>query len=87
MTLRVQTSELLSGLVQLNLGGLGLGDLLLELLGLAGDLDGELLDVECELLDLGLVRAPVLLKSQVVLLLLPCSQSPLLQLLLIPVHL
>ena len=60
---RVHTLELFGGLVKFYLGCLGLSDLLFELLGLAGDFDGELLDVEGELLNLGLVGTAVLLKS------------------------
>ena len=48
---------------------------------------GEALDVEVGLLDFGLVGAAVLLERQVVLLLLARGQGPLLQLLLVPVHL
>ena len=47
----------------------------------------QLLDGEAHLLDLGLVGAGVLLQGQVVLLLLPRGDRPLLHLLLVPVHL
>lgn len=85
--LGVEAFELLCGLVELDLGGLSLGDLLLELLGLAGHLDGELLDVEGQLLDFGLVGTSVLLEGEVVLFLLSGGEGPLFELLLVPVHL
>jgi hypothetical protein len=87
MSFCVQSLELFGGLVELDLGSLGLSDLLLEFLRLPRDLDGQLLDVQGQLLDLRLISAAILLKSQVVLLLLPGGESPLLKLLLIPVHL
>ena len=87
MSLGMKSLELLSGLVELDLGSLSLGDLLLELLRLSSDLDGQLLDVQGELLDFGLISTAILLEGQVVLLLLPGSEGPLLELLLIPVHL
>ena len=48
---------------------------------------GELLDLESQFLDLGLVMAFVLLKREIIGLLLPVREHPLLHLLLIPVHL
>ncbi len=87
MSLGMQSLELFSRLVEFDLRGLRLGDLLLEFFGLAGDFDGKFLDVEGQLLDLGLIGSPVLLQREVVLLLLPGSERPLLELLLIPIHL
>ena len=87
VSLLMQPFEFFSGLVELNLGGLSLSDFKLELLGLAGHLDGQLLNLEGQLLDFGLISASELLKSEVVFLLLAGSERPLLQLLLIPVHL
>ena len=60
---------------------------MLEFLRLPRDLDGQLLDVEGQLLDLRPISTAILLKGQVVLLLLPGGECPLLELLLIPVHL
>lgn len=87
MALLMQTFEFFCGLVKLNLGGLSLSDLLLKLVGLAGHLDSEFFDLECQLLDFGLVCTTILLKGEVVFLLLAGSERPLLQLLLVPVHL
>lgn len=83
----VQPFEFLGGFIELNLGGLGLSHLLLELLALVAHFDREFLNLEGQLLDLGLVSAAVLLQGEVVLLLLTGSEGPLLQLLLVPVHL
>ena len=87
VSLGVHALELLGSLVKLNLGGLSLSDLLLKLVGLAGHLDSEFFDLECQLLDFGLVCATILLKGEVVFLFLAGSERPLLQLLLVPVHL
>jgi hypothetical protein len=87
MALSMKALELFSGLVKLDLCGLSLCDLLLKLLGLSGHLNGQLFNVKGEFLDLGLISAAILLKSEVVLLLLSSGKSPLLELLLVPVHL
>jgi hypothetical protein len=79
--------ELLGGLVELDLCGLSLSDLLLEFLGLACDLDGKFLDVKGEFLDLSLVSPSVLLECEVILFLLSGGECPLFELLLVPVHL
>jgi len=79
--------ELLGGLIELDLCGLSLSDLLLEFLGLACDLDGKFLDVKGEFLDLGLVSPSVLFECEVILFLLSGSECPLFELLLVPVHL
>ena len=85
--LLMQPFEFLGSLVQLNLRGLRLSDFLFELSSFAGDLNGKLLNLKSQLLDLGLISTAELLKGEVVLLLLAGGKSPLLQLLLIPVHL
>ena len=87
VALLMQTFEFLGGFVELDLSGLRLSDLLFELLAFVGDFDGELLDLQRELLDFGLVSAAVLLEGEVVLFLLTGGEGPLLQLLLVPVHL
>jgi len=69
------------------LRGLCLSDFLLELSCFAGDLNRKLLNLKSELLDLGLISTAELLEGEVVLLLLAGGKSPLLQLLLIPIHL
>ena len=83
----MQAFEFFSSLVQLDLGGLGLCNFLFELFTLAANLNGELFDLKCELLDLSFIGASVLLKSEIIFLLLPCCKCPLLQFLLVPVHL
>lgn len=83
----MQAFKFLSSLVQLDLGGLGLCNFLFELFTLAANLNGELFDLKCKFLDLGFIGASVLLKGEVVFLFLPRCKRPLLQLLLIPVHL
>jgi len=85
--LLMQPFEFLGSLVQLNLRGLRLSDFLFELSSFTGDLNGKLLNLKSQLLDLGLISTAELLKGEVVLLLLAGGKSPLLQLLLIPVHL
>jgi hypothetical protein len=87
MSFSMKSLELLSGLIELDLCSLSLGNLLLELFGLSSDLDGQLLDVQGQLLDFSLISTAILLEGQVVLFLLSGSKSPLLELLLIPVHL
>jgi len=87
VALLMQTFEFLGGFVELDLRGLRLSDLLFELLAFVADFDGELLDLQRELLDFGLVSAAVLLEGEVVLFLLTGGEGPLLQLLLVPVHL
>mmetsp|Transcript_16797 Transcript_16797/g.41617 ORF Transcript_16797/g.41617 Transcript_16797/m.41617 type:complete len:225 (+) Transcript_16797:1278-1952(+) len=83
----MQLSEVLGGLVELDLLRLRVGDLLLELGPLGLHRRDHLLQLQVELLHLGLVRLRVLEQRQVVLLLLPCRERPLLELLLVPVHL
>ena len=56
----MESAEFFGGLVKLDLGGLSLSDFVLELLGFAGNLDGELFNLEGEFFDLGLVGTPVL---------------------------
>ena len=87
MALIVLAPELLGRFVELNLGCLGLSDLVLELVLLARHLNCEFLDLEVEFFDLSFVSSTVLLHSQGVFLLLPSSQNPLLKLFLVPVHL
>lgn len=69
------------------MSGLGLRNFLFELFTLAANLNGELFDLKCELLDLGFVGASVLLECEVIFLFLPGCKRPLLQFLLVPVHL
>ena len=83
----VQPFEFLGRLVELDLRGLSLRHLLLELLGLAGDLDRKLLDLESQLLNLGFIGTAELFKREVIFLFLAGSECPLLQLLLVPIHL
>ena len=87
VSLLMEAFEFFGGLVKFNLGGLSFSDLLLELGSLAGNLDGELFDLEGQLLNLGLISSSEFLKSEVILFLLAGGKSPLLQLLLIPIHL
>ena len=87
VSLLMEAFEFFGGLVKFNLGGLSFSDLLLELVSLAGNLDGELFDLEGQLLNLGLISSSEFLKSEVILFLLAGGKSPLLQLLLIPIHL
>ena len=86
VALLVDAFEFFGSLVEFDLGGLSLSHLLLELLRFAGHLDGQFLDLEGELLDLGLISASELLEREVVLFLLARGERPLLQLLLVPVH-
>ena len=69
------------------MSGLGLRNFLFELFTLAANLNGELFDLKCEFLDLGFVGASVLLECEVIFLFLPGCKRPLLQFLLVPVHL
>lgn len=83
----MQPFEFLSRLVKLNLSCLRLRYLLLELLCLTSNLNRQFLDLKSQLLDFSLISATELLKSQVVLFFLAGGKRPLLQLLLVPVHL
>lgn len=87
MALLVVTFEFFRGLVEGNLRRLGLRHLMLKFLCLTGNFDGELLDLKCKLFDLGLIGAAIFFKSKVVLFFLAGCEGPLLQLLLVPVHL
>jgi hypothetical protein len=87
VALLMEAAEFFCGLVKLDLGRLSLSDLIFELLSLAGHLNRELLNLQGQLLDLGLIRPSILFQGQVILFLLPGSKGPLLQLLLIPIHL
>lgn len=87
MSLRMESLELLGGLVKLNLRRLGLSHLLLKLAGLSSNLNSQFLDLEGKFLNLGLISSSVLFKGKVILFLLPGSKCPLFQLFLVPVHL
>ena len=82
----VQLPEVVRRFVQHDLRGLHLRHLVLELFLLRRDRLGHALDVQVELLDPHVVRPHVLLQREVVVLLLPGGERPLLQLLLVPVH-
>ena len=83
----MESFELFGGLVEFDLGSLSLSDFLLEFSSFAGNFDGQLLNLERQLLDLGLISSSVLLESQVVLFLLSGGKCPLFELFLVPVHL
>ncbi len=83
----MQTFEFFSRLIQLDLSGLRFSDLLFKLLTLVTHLNGQLFDLKSELFDFGFVSTPILLKSEVVFLLLSGCESPLFELLLVPIHL
>jgi len=82
----MKTFELFSGLIKFDLGGLSFRYFLLELLAFVSHFDCEFLDLKSQLLNLGLVSATILFKSQVVFLFLAGSERPLFKLLLVPVH-
>jgi hypothetical protein len=87
MSLSVKSLKLLGCLIELYLCRLSLGNLLLELLRLTGDLNSQFLNIKGEFLDFGLVSTAILLEGEVILLLLSGGKGPLLKLLLVPVHL
>ena len=62
VTLLMQAFEFFSCFVKLDLSGLGLSDLLLKLLALRTNFNRQLLDLQSQFFDLGLVSTPVLLK-------------------------
>jgi len=78
VALLVKAFEFLSSLVKLNLGSLGLCNLLFQLSTFTAYLNGELFNLKSEFLYLGFVGASVLLESEVVFLLLPSCKRPLL---------
>lgn len=82
----MKTLELFCCLVQLDLCGLRLCNFLLQFIGFAGYFNGEFFYLQSKLFDLSLIRTSVLLQSQVILLLLSGSESPLLKFLLVPIH-
>lgn len=83
----MKTFEFLGCFVELNLGCLGLGNLLFKLFALVTNLNCEFLNLEGEFLDLGLVSTTILLKGEVILFLLSGGEGPLFEFLLVPVHL
>ena len=83
----MQTFKFFSCFVELNLSGLCLSHFLLKFISLASNLNGKFLNLKSKLLDLSLISTSELLQSQVIFFLLARGKSPLLQLLLIPVHL
>lgn len=87
VALLVQTFKFLCGFVKLNLGGLSLCNFLLEFIRLASHFHGQFFDLKSQLLDFGFISPAELLQSEVVFLLLSGGKRPLLQLLLVPVHL
>jgi len=87
VALLMQTFEFLCGLVQLNLGGLSFSHFLLQLLCFASHLNCKFFNLKGEFLDFGLISSSELLEGKVVFLLLAGGECPLLQLLLVPVHL
>jgi hypothetical protein len=87
VALRMKSFEFLSCLIKLDLCCLGLCNLHFKLLCFASDFDSELLDVQSKLLNLGFISSAILFQSKVIFLLLSGSQSPLFQLLLVPIHL
>ena len=60
MALSMEPFELLGSFVELDLSSLCLSNFLLKFGSLASNFDGELLDLEGELLDLGLISSSVL---------------------------
>lgn len=87
MAFLMDAFEFFGGLIELNLGSLSLSHFLLELLGFTSHFNRKFLDLQRELLDFSLVSTAELLKREVVLFFLAGGESPLLQLLLVPVHL
>ena len=87
MSLCMKSLELLCGLIKLDLGGLSLCHLLFKFFSLPGYLNSKFFDVKSKFLNLGLISTAILLEGQVILFLLSGSEGPLLELLLVPVHL
>ena len=87
VALLMQSFKFFCCFIELNLSGLCLSHLLLKLISLSSNLYGKFLNLKCKLLDFGFISTSKLLKSQVIFFLLARGKSPLLKLLLIPVHL
>jgi len=85
--LLMQPFEFLSSLIELDLRGLGFSNFLLELLSFTSNFNRQFFDLKSQLLDLGFISTAEFFKSQVIFLLLAGSERPLLQLLLVPIHL
>mmetsp|Transcript_36979 Transcript_36979/g.102768 ORF Transcript_36979/g.102768 Transcript_36979/m.102768 type:complete len:336 (+) Transcript_36979:1838-2845(+) len=83
----MQLSKQLGSLIHLYLPRLRLCDLVCQLLALAVILHSQLFNGQRQLADLRVIGTAVLLKCELVLLLLPGSYGPLLQLFLVPVQL
>lgn len=79
--------ELLGCFVELNLGCLGLGDLLVEVSLLTTDLNCEFFNLKIELLDFCIVFLSELLQRHIVLFFLLAGNCPQLKLFLIPIKL
>ena len=82
-----QTFKFFGCLVELNLSGLCLSHFLLKFISFASNLNGKFLNLKGKLLDFGFISTSEFLQGQVIFFLLARGKSPLLQLLLIPVHL
>jgi len=87
MSLRMESFEFFGGLIKLNLGSLSFGNFSFKFVGFSCNFDGKFFNLECKLLDFGLICSSILLKGEVILFLLSGSKGPLLELLLIPIHL
>lgn len=78
--------ELFCSFVQFDLRGLSGRDFFLQLLLLPANFDSQLLDLQVQFSDLGIILLPVLLECDVVFLLLLSSNGPLFQFFLVPVE-
>jgi len=87
MSLRMESLEFFGGLIKLNLGGLSFGNFSFKLVGFSCNFDSKLFNLKGKLLDFGLICSSIFLKGEVILFLLSGSKGPLLELLLIPIHL
>jgi len=87
VSLFILSLELLSSFIKFNLSSLGLSNFMLKLLGFPCHLNGKFLDLKGKFLDFSLISSSILFESEVIFFLLPGSEGPLFQFLLVPVHL
>ena len=87
MTFLMETFEFFRSFIKFNLSSLSFGNLLLKLLALVTDFNGQLFNLKGQFLDFSLISSAVLLKGKIILFLLSGGECPLFKFLLIPVHL
>lgn len=87
VTLLMQTFEFFRSFIKFNLSSLSFSNLLLKLLALVANFNGQFFNLESQFLDLSLISSAVLFKGKIIFFFLSGGECPLFKLFLIPVHL